>query len=40
MFKVIMAKGRRLKKVGGDLKVHKKNVISLKLTIRGKMLFH
>ncbi len=26
MLKVIMAKGRRLKKGGGDLEVHKQNV--------------
>jgi hypothetical protein len=29
MFKVIMAKGRGLKKVGSDLEVKKQNVISL-----------
>jgi len=28
MFKVIMAKGKRLKKLGGDLEVHKQNVDS------------
>jgi hypothetical protein len=28
MFRVIMAKGRRLKKVGGDLEAQKQNVIS------------
>jgi hypothetical protein len=33
MLKVIMARGRRLKKGGGDLEVHKQNVISLKQTI-------
>jgi hypothetical protein len=33
MFRVIMAKGRRLKKVGGDLKVQKRNVALSKLTI-------
>ncbi len=27
-----MAKGRRMKKVGGDLEVHKQNVISSELT--------
>ncbi len=32
-FKVIMARGRRLKKVGGDLEAQKQNVASLKLTI-------
>ncbi len=34
MFRVIMDKGRKLKKVGGDLEVHKQNVISLELTIK------
>jgi len=29
MFKVVKAKGRILKKGGGDLKVHKQNVASL-----------
>ncbi len=29
MLKVVMAKGRRLKKCGGDLEVHKQNLISL-----------
>ncbi len=29
-----MARGRRLKKGGGDLEVHKKNVVSSKQTIR------
>jgi hypothetical protein len=33
MLNVVMAKGRRLKKCGGDLKAHKKNVVSSKLTI-------
>jgi len=33
MFKVIMPKGRRLKKVGDDLEVWKQNVISSELTI-------
>jgi hypothetical protein len=28
MLKVIMARGRRLKKGGGDLEAHKKNVAS------------
>jgi hypothetical protein len=28
-----MARGRRLKKLGGDLKAHKQNVSSTKLTI-------
>jgi hypothetical protein len=28
MLKVVMARGRRLKKGGGDLEVHKQNVIS------------
>jgi hypothetical protein len=32
-FKVIMAKRRRLKKIGGDLEAWKKNVISLELII-------
>jgi hypothetical protein len=36
MFRVIVAKGRRLKKVGGDLEVHKQNVASSKLKIREK----
>jgi hypothetical protein len=27
MFKVIVVKGRRLKKVGGDLEVQKQNVV-------------
>ncbi len=31
MLKVVMAKGRRLKKGGGDLEVHKKNVDPLQL---------
>jgi len=30
MFKVVMAKRRRLKKGGGDLEVHKPNVASSK----------
>jgi len=34
MFRVIMAKRRRLKKVGDHLGVRKKNVISSKLTIK------
>jgi hypothetical protein len=29
MFRVIMDKGKKLKKVGGDLEAHKQNVISL-----------
>ncbi len=33
MLKVIMARGRRLKKGGGDLEVQKQNVISLEETI-------
>ncbi len=33
MFKVVMARGRRLKKVGGDLEAQKKNVALLELTI-------
>jgi hypothetical protein len=28
MLKVVMARGRRLKKGGGDLEVHKENIIS------------
>jgi hypothetical protein len=28
MLKVVMARGRRFKKVGGDLEVHKQNVAS------------
>jgi hypothetical protein len=28
MFKVIMVKGRRLKKLSGDLEAHKQNVVS------------
>jgi hypothetical protein len=28
MLKVVMAKGRRLKKGGGDLEVHKQNIAS------------
>jgi len=28
MLKVVMARGRRLKKCGGDLEVHKQNVVS------------
>jgi hypothetical protein len=34
MFKVIMVKGRGLKKVGRDLEAQKKNVVSSKLTIK------
>jgi hypothetical protein len=34
MFKVIMVKGRKLKKVGGDLEVYKQNDISSKPIIR------
>jgi hypothetical protein len=30
MLKVVMAKGRKLKKGGGDLEVHKQNVVSSK----------
>jgi hypothetical protein len=33
MLKIIIARGRRLKKSGGDLEVHKQNVASLKRTI-------
>jgi len=33
MLKVVMARGKRLKKGGGDLEVHKQNVASLELTI-------
>jgi hypothetical protein len=33
MLKVIMAIGRRLKKGGGDLEVHKQNVAPLELRI-------
>jgi hypothetical protein len=33
MFKVVMAKGRKLKKFGGDLEVQKQSVVSLELTI-------
>jgi hypothetical protein len=33
MLKVVMARGRRLKKGGGDLEVHKQNVASLEQTI-------
>jgi hypothetical protein len=33
MFKVIIARRRRLKKVGGDLEAQKQNVVSLNLTI-------
>ncbi len=33
MFKLIMNKRRKLKKVGGDLEVHKQIVISLELMI-------
>jgi hypothetical protein len=33
MLKVVMARRRKLKKGGGDLEVHKKNVVSLKQTI-------
>jgi hypothetical protein len=29
MLKVVMVRGRRLKKGGGDLEVHKKNVVAL-----------
>jgi len=36
MSKVIMARGRRLKKGGGDLEVHKQNVVSFKQTIGEK----
>ncbi len=34
MLKVVMVRGRRLKKGGGDLEVHKLNVVLLKQTIR------
>jgi hypothetical protein len=40
MFKVVMARGRKLKKIGGDLEVWKKNVASLEPTIGEQMLFH
>jgi len=30
MLKVVMTKGRKLKKGGGDLEVHKQNVVSSK----------
>jgi hypothetical protein len=33
MFMVVMVRGRKLKKVGGDLEVQKQNVASLKPTI-------
>jgi len=33
MLKVVMARGRNLKKGGGDLKVHKQNIISLEQII-------
>jgi hypothetical protein len=33
MFRAIMAKGRRLKKINGDLEAQKKNVFSLESTI-------
>jgi hypothetical protein len=33
MLKVVMAKGKKLKKGRGDLEVHKQNVVSLKHTI-------
>jgi hypothetical protein len=33
MLKVVMVRGRRLKKGGGDLEIHKQNVASLKQTI-------
>jgi hypothetical protein len=33
MLKVVMARGRRLKKGGDDLEAHKQNVISSKQTI-------
>jgi hypothetical protein len=33
MFRVVMAKGRKLKKISGDLEVQKQNVASLKPTI-------
>jgi hypothetical protein len=33
MLKVVMARGRRLKKGGGDLEVHKQNVVSSEQTI-------
>ncbi len=36
MFNVVMAWGRRLKKVGGDLEAQKQSVASLELTIREK----
>ncbi len=33
MFKVIMVKGKRLKKVGGDLEAQKQNVVPSKLGV-------
>ncbi len=33
MLKVVMARGKGLKKGGGDLEVHKQNVASLEQTI-------
>ncbi len=33
MFKAVMARGRRLKNVGGDLEAQKQNVASLEPTI-------
>jgi hypothetical protein len=33
MFKVVMFRGRRLKKLGGDMEGQKQNVASLELTI-------
>jgi hypothetical protein len=35
-----MVRGRKLKKLGGDLKAQTQNVISSKLTIGNKMLLH
>ncbi len=32
MLKVVMARGRKLKKGGGDLEVHKQNVVLVKQT--------
>jgi hypothetical protein len=40
MLKVVMARGRRLKKGGGDLEAQKKNVASLEWIIEKQMLIH
>jgi hypothetical protein len=34
MFKFVMERGRKLKKINGHLKVRKQNVVSLELTIK------